>query len=72
MNQQLTQFDGGNLNRPDIYNFWIADEAYIFVQAVLIAPRNLVVDNDNFASQLQRVRNAVELAIGDLLSRNVN
>ena len=72
MNQQMTQFDGGNLNRPDILNFLIVDEAYIFVQEVLIAPRNLVVYNDNFTSQLQRVRNAVELAIGDLLSNSVN
>ena len=72
MNQQMTQFDGGNLNRPDILNFLIVDEAYIFVQEVLIAPRNLVVYNDNFTSQLQRVRNAVELAIRDLLSNSVN
>ena len=63
MNQQITKVDGGvNLNRLDIYKFLIVDEAYIFVQEALIAPRILVVNNDNFTSQLQWLRNTVESA----------
>jgi hypothetical protein len=66
MNQQITKVDsGGNLNRPDIYKVLIVDEAYIFVQEALIALRNLVVNNDNFTSQLQRMRNTVELAMAN-------
>jgi len=73
MNQQITKVDGGvNLNRLDICKFLIVDEAYIFVQEALIATRIIVVNKDNFTSQLQRMRNTVELAIGELLSRNVN
>ncbi len=53
MTRQIIKVDGGvNLNRPDIYKFLIVDEAYIFVQEALIATRILVVNNDNFTSQL--------------------